>query len=82
MVTSTPTFSALSSISTPSSYPASNKCYLQGSRPEQRVPYREVILSATRHSSHTSAVPSTQKLGAPFAWRTDGLHNSLQYAIR
>ena len=53
-MTSTPAFS---SISTPSSYPESNKHYLQGSRPELRVPCREVVLSATRHSDHTEDNP-------------------------
>jgi hypothetical protein len=43
---------AFSSISTPTSYPESNKCYLQGSRPDLRVPYREVFLSATHHHSY------------------------------
>ncbi len=39
-----------STIRTPSSYPASQKRYLSGARPDVRVPYREIALSATRHS--------------------------------
>ena len=55
MVNSTaPTFS---SISTPSSYPESNKRYLQGSRPDLRVPYREIVLSATQHHDHIEDNP-------------------------
>jgi ThiC-associated domain len=48
---------AFSSISTPTSYPESNKCYLQGSRPDLRVPYREVFLSATHHHSYIEDNP-------------------------
>ena len=40
---------AFSTISTPSSYPASQKRYLSGARANLRVPYREIALSATRH---------------------------------
>ena len=49
-----PTFST---IRTPSSYPASHKRYLQGSRADLRVPYREIVLSATRHHDHTEDNP-------------------------
>jgi phosphomethylpyrimidine synthase len=47
MLKESPTFST---IRTPSSYPASQKRYFQGSRADLRVPYRELSLSATRHS--------------------------------
>jgi phosphomethylpyrimidine synthase len=46
-----------STIRTPSSYPASRKRYLQGSRAEVRVPYREITLSDTRHGDHAEANP-------------------------
>jgi len=49
-----PTFST---IQTPSSYPASRKRYLQGSRSDVRVPYREITLSDTPHRDHTEANP-------------------------
>ena len=52
-----PTFST---IRTPSSCPASRKRYLQGSRLDVRVPYREVTLSDTRHRDHTEANPPIQ----------------------
>ena len=42
--------SRLSEIRTPSSYPASEKRYLDGGRAGLRVPYREISLSATNHS--------------------------------
>ena len=54
MVSSSPTFS---SISTPSSYTGSEKRYLQGSRPDMQVPFREVVLSATRHSDRIEENP-------------------------
>jgi hypothetical protein len=44
---------AFSTIRTPSSYPASRKRYLQGSRSDLRVPYREITLSDMRHRDHT-----------------------------
>jgi phosphomethylpyrimidine synthase len=47
-----PTFST---IRTPSSYPASRKGYLQGSRLDVRVPYREITLSDTCHGDHAEA---------------------------
>ena len=49
-----PTFST---IQTPSSYPASRKRYLQGSRSDVQVPYREITLSDTRHGDHAEANP-------------------------
>jgi phosphomethylpyrimidine synthase len=54
MLKESPTFST---IRTPSSYPASRKRYLQGSRSGVRVPYREITLSDTRHGDHAEANP-------------------------
>lgn len=39
----------LSTIRTPSCYPASTKRYVSGSRADMRVPYREIALSPTQH---------------------------------
>jgi ThiC-associated domain len=47
-----PTFST---IRTPSSYPGSRKCYLQGSRSDVHVRYREITFSDTRHGDHAEA---------------------------
>jgi phosphomethylpyrimidine synthase len=55
MPENTPTFST---IRTPSSYPASRKRYLQGSRAHVRVPYREITLSDTRHGDQTETNPA------------------------
>ncbi len=49
--------STFSTIRTPSSYPASQKRYLRGSRADLRVPYREISLSATRLSDRTEENP-------------------------
>src|SRR3984893_11227994 len=54
MLKNAPTFST---IRTPSSYPASEKRYLDGSRAGLRVPYREISLSATNHSHGTEENP-------------------------
>jgi hypothetical protein len=54
MLKQSPTFST---IRTPSSYPASQKRYLRGSRADLRVPYREISLSATRLSDRTEENP-------------------------
>src|ERR1700728_4423253 len=54
MLKESPTFT---SIRTPSSYPASHKHYLQGSRRDLRVPYREIALSPTRHSNRIEENP-------------------------
>jgi phosphomethylpyrimidine synthase len=48
---------AVSTIRTPSSYPASHKRFVQGSRADLRVPYREISLSATRHADRTEDNP-------------------------
>ena len=55
MLKESPTFST---IRTPSTYPASHKRYLAGSRADVRVPYREITLSDTRHGDHAEANPS------------------------
>jgi phosphomethylpyrimidine synthase len=49
--------SQFSEIHTPSSYPASEKRYLDGIRAGLRVPYREISLSATNHSHGTEENP-------------------------
>jgi len=54
MVKGSTTFST---IQTPSSYPASRKRYLQGSRADVRVPYREITLSDTGHGDYAQANP-------------------------
>jgi phosphomethylpyrimidine synthase len=49
-----------STIRTPSSYPASQKRYIQGSRADLRAPYREIALSPTHHgdrTEHNSPLP-------------------------
>jgi phosphomethylpyrimidine synthase len=46
-----------STIRTPSSYPASQKRHVVGSRAGLRVPYRVVSLSATNHSHGTEENP-------------------------
>jgi phosphomethylpyrimidine synthase len=46
-----------STIRTPSSYPVSRKRYVQGTRSDVRVPYREITLSDTRHRDHVEANP-------------------------
>src|SRR5258708_26303104 len=54
MLKNTLTFST---IRTPSSYPASQKRYLRGSRADLRVPCREIKLSATRHNDRLEENP-------------------------
>src|ERR1700691_2874262 len=44
-------------IRTPSSYPASQKRHLDGGRAGLHVPYREISLSATRHSHGSEENP-------------------------
>jgi phosphomethylpyrimidine synthase len=46
-----------STIRTPSSYPASEKRYIDGNRAGLRVPYREISLSATNNSHGTEENP-------------------------
>jgi phosphomethylpyrimidine synthase len=47
----------VSTIRTPSSHSASQKRYLRGSRADLRVPYREIVLSPTRHGDRTEENP-------------------------
>ena len=54
MLKTSPSFSR---IRTPSSYPGSQKRYLPGSHSDLRVPYREIALSATRHTDRTEDNP-------------------------
>jgi phosphomethylpyrimidine synthase len=54
MLNNVPQFSE---IRTPSSYPASEKRYIDGSSAALRVPYREIALSATNHSHGTEENP-------------------------
>jgi phosphomethylpyrimidine synthase len=54
MLNNVPQFSE---ILTPSSYPASEKRYIDGSRAGLRVPYREISLSPTNHSHGTRQNP-------------------------
>jgi phosphomethylpyrimidine synthase len=54
MLKTSPSFSK---IRTPSSYPGSQKRYLAGSHSDLRVPYREIALSATRHTDRTEDNP-------------------------
>ncbi len=44
------TTASFTKIHTPSEYPASTKQYIQGSRHDLRVPYREIELSPTAAS--------------------------------
>ena len=54
MLKESPTFST---ISTPSSYPASRKRFFPGDRGGLRVPYREITLSTTHHTDRTEENP-------------------------
>jgi phosphomethylpyrimidine synthase len=49
--------STIAAIGTPSHYPASQKHYIQGSRPDLQVPYREIRLSATQHRDRVEENP-------------------------
>jgi phosphomethylpyrimidine synthase len=73
MLKESPTFST---IQAPSSYPASRKCYLQGSRSDVCVPYREITLSDTRHGAHTETNPSLP------VYDTSGPYTDPETAIR
>ena len=46
------TATTFATITTPASYPASTKQYMQGSRSDLRVPYRQISLSPTLHNDH------------------------------
>src|SRR5260370_24537720 len=54
MLKQSPTFST---IRTPSSYPASQKRYLQGNQGDSLAPYREIALSPTRHGDRMEENP-------------------------
>ena len=45
----TETATTFATIVQPQTYPASSKQYIEGSRPDIRVPYREIMLSPTKH---------------------------------
>ena len=45
----TETATTFATIVQPQTYPASSKQYIEGSRPDIRVPYREITLSPTKH---------------------------------
>ena len=51
------TATSFTKINTPSEYPASTKQYLQGSRRDLRVPYREIELSPTAHRDRMEKNP-------------------------
>jgi thiamine biosynthesis protein ThiC len=44
------TATTFATLRLPTAFPASQKKYIQGSRPDLRVPYREITLSPTHHS--------------------------------
>jgi hypothetical protein len=59
---------AVSTIRTPSSYPASHKRFVQGSRADLRVPYREISVRFSRlPDSRWSIDVGTGHLGATLA---------------
>ena len=51
------TATTFENIVKPQPYPASSRRYLEGSRPDIRVPYREIALSPTRHGERTEINP-------------------------
>jgi phosphomethylpyrimidine synthase len=51
------TATSFTKINTPSEYPASTKQYIQGSRGDLRVPYREIELSPTAHRDRMEKNP-------------------------
>ena len=51
------TVSTVATLLKPSSYPSSNKRYVQGSRPDLRVPFREISLSDTVRGSQREVNP-------------------------
>ena len=53
----TETATTFATIRTPSPYPASSKQYIQGSRADLRVPYREILLSPTIHGDRIEENP-------------------------
>ena len=51
------TATTFATLRLPTSFPASKKKYIHGSRPDLRVPYREIALSPTHHSRGTEDNP-------------------------
>jgi phosphomethylpyrimidine synthase len=51
------TETTFAAIRTPTSYPASRKRYIHGDRGDMNVPYREISLSATRHTDRVEQNP-------------------------
>ena len=51
------TATSVATIHTASPFPASHKRYISGSRPDLRVPYREISLSPTRHGDRVEENP-------------------------
>ena len=54
------TATTFATLRLPTSFPASQKKFMSGSRPDMRVPYREITLSPTNHSrgvENNSALP-------------------------
>jgi phosphomethylpyrimidine synthase len=53
----TQTRSTVAKLKLPNAFPASRKRYIAGSRPDLRVPYREISLASTHHSRGTEENP-------------------------
>jgi phosphomethylpyrimidine synthase len=51
------TATSFTKILTPSEYPSSTKQFIQGSRPDLQVPYREIALSTTAHQDRVEENP-------------------------
>ncbi len=51
------TATTFATLRLPTAFPASSKKYMAGSRPDLRVPYREIALSPTHHSHGTEDNP-------------------------
>jgi phosphomethylpyrimidine synthase len=51
------TIKSFATIRTPSAFPASRKQYLDGERPDLRVPYRAISLSSTQHRDRLEENP-------------------------
>jgi phosphomethylpyrimidine synthase len=54
----TETATTFANIVKPTPYPASEKQYMYGSRPDMRVPYREISLSPTKHTGRVEENPA------------------------
>jgi phosphomethylpyrimidine synthase len=70
-----------STIRTPSSYPASQKRYLHGRTPDLRAPYREVALSATRHSDRTEENPALPVYDTSGPYTDPEVHMELAHGL-